>query len=211
MRIVVAVCEITYEGRGSTHLPKATRAIFIKADGAVSIHQDSGTKPLNYMGAGNTMNETRRGRQRTWTFTMKKESILIKISKIISDQTVLLEGADPGLSRERTEHHLQAWIANNPECLGDGFTFVAREYPTGAGPVDLLMRDAEGRYVAVEVKRVAMLGAVDQTSRYVEALNSSGELGTVLGMVAALDIRPRTVALAEKRGFTCVVVPAPPA
>jgi RecB family endonuclease NucS len=207
MRIVVAECTVTYSGRGSTHLPRAVRAIFIKSDGAVSVHADTSNKPLNYMGAGNTFTEARQGRQTLWTFATRKEVIEVKIHRMVSDQTILLDGADPGLKRDGTEHHLQAWIAEHPECLGPGYTFVAREYPTGAGPVDLLVRDAEGLPVAVEVKRVAQgMNVVDQISRYVQALNELGELGTVTGMIAAFEIRPRTEERAARKNIATRVV-----
>lgn len=180
----------------------------MKEDGAVSIHADAGNKPLNYMGAGNTFTPTRRGRQHVWTFHNRKETLEVRIHRLISDSDFDLAALDPGLSRDGTEHHLQAWLADNPEALGDGYTFVAREYQTGAGPVDLLVTDADGNYVAVEVKRVAMLGAVDQVLRYVSALNASEELGVVRGMIAALDVRPNTAEHADRRGVPFVVIPS---
>jgi RecB family endonuclease NucS len=206
VRIVVALCSVTYTGRGSTELPRAVRAILIKSDGAISIHADTGNKPLNYMGAGNVFTPTRRGPQHVWTFSNRKETLEVRIHRLISDSDFDLDALDPGLSRDRTEHHLQAWLADHPEALGDGYTFVAREYQTGAGAVDLLVRDADGNYVAVEVKRTAMLGAVDQVHRYVTALNMSGDLGSVTGMVAALDVRPNTAEQADRRGIPYVTV-----
>lgn len=201
MRVVIASCSVTYEGRGSTDLPKANRAILIKSDGAVSVHSDLGNKPLNYMGAGNTLTISKRGRQQIWTFASKKEIITVRIHKLISDTSFDLEGSEPGLARQGTEHHLQAWIAENPECLGPGFQTLGREYQTGAGAVDILAMDREGHVYAVEVKRTAMLPSVDQTHRYVEALNRGGEHGVVKGMLVALDVRPKTRAQAEKRGI----------
>lgn len=206
MRVVIASCSVTYQGRGNTSLPRAVRAILIKSDGAVSIHSDLGNKPLNYMGTGNTLTVTRRGRQQIWTFANKKEAIEVKIHSLISDTAFDLDGAEPGLERQNTEHHLQAWIAANPESLGAGWEVLAREYPTGAGAVDILARDPNGQIVAVEVKRTAMLPSVDQAHRYVEALNRSGEYGIVRGLVAALDVRPNTRAQADKRGVTWIEV-----
>lgn len=208
VRIVVASCSVTYEGRGNTDLPRATRAIIIKSDGAISVHSDLSNKPLNYMGAGNAFTITRKGRQTIWAFSNKKEAITVRIHKLISDTSFNLEGSEPGLHRQGTEHHLQAWIASHPESLGRGWEVLAREHPTGAGPVDILARDPEGNTVAVEVKRTAMLGAVDQATRYVEALNQTGEHGTVRGMIAALDVRPNTKALADKRGIHWVELPS---
>jgi RecB family endonuclease NucS len=158
------------------------------------------------MGSGNILTISRRGKQQIWTFANKKEAIEVKIHKLISDTAFDLDGSEPGLERQNTEHHLQAWIAANPQSLGTGWEVLAREYATGAGPVDILARDAQGQIVAVEVKRTAMLGSVDQAHRYVEALNRSGEHGNVRGLVAALDVRPNTRAQADKRDISWVEI-----
>ena len=40
-----------------------------------------------------------------------------------------------------------------PEALGEGLRLVRREWPTDLGPVDLMCRDADDGWVAVEIKR----------------------------------------------------------
>ena len=48
MRLVIARCSVTYEGRLNAHLPTATRLLMVKADGSVLVHSDGGSyKPLN--------------------------------------------------------------------------------------------------------------------------------------------------------------------
>jgi len=50
MRLVIARCQVDYDGRLTAHLPMAPRLILIKADGSVSIHADDRAyKPLNWM------------------------------------------------------------------------------------------------------------------------------------------------------------------
>lgn len=208
MRIIVAKLSVVYSGRGDTYLAPAVRALIIKPDGSVSIHNAVGNKPLNYMGAGNelTVVKRRSGRQ-LWSFDTRKESIQVTLHHIISDVECNLDLDSPVLERDGTESQLQAWLSENVEVLGAGFMFGAREYPTGAGAVDLLVADAGGVPVVVEVKRVAMLGAVDQVRRYVSALREQEGFEDVRGVIAALDIRPKTLALAEKHGIECVTVP----
>lgn len=208
MRVIVAHCSAVYTGRGDTQLNPATRAIIIKADGAISIHNDKSNKPLNYMGTGNIFTETIEEDHILWSFDTRKENLQIKLFEIFSDTAHELIIEDEGLIRDGTEQQLQTWLAEHPEALGEGYTLIQREYPTGAGPVDLLVKDQNGISVAVEVKRVAMLGAVDQTKRYIEALAETGEHPHVRGIVAALDIRPNTLKLAEKRGIECVTIPS---
>lgn len=206
MRVIVADCEVVYEGRGLTTLARASRAIIIKGDGAISVHSNTGNKPLNYMPAGAILTVRKQGRKQTWVFANKKESITISIYKIIDEHEYVLEEQEVGLVRSRTEDELQAWLARHPEAIGHGYTFVEREYRTSAGPLDLLVQDDNGNYVVVEVKRKAMIDSVYQVKRYVDALNLSGELGEVQGIVVALDVRPNTLRLAEQQGIQCVEI-----
>ena len=55
VRIVIARCSVDYTSRLSAHLPFATRLIIIKADGSVVIHNDAGTKALNWMPTGSRL------------------------------------------------------------------------------------------------------------------------------------------------------------
>lgn len=73
MRIIVADCEVIYEGRGLTTLARARRAIIIKSDGAISVHQDKSNKPLNYMGAGSILTIERKGRKQIWVLPVRKK------------------------------------------------------------------------------------------------------------------------------------------
>lgn len=209
MKITVARCSVTYTGRGDTTLTEAVRVIVVKSDGAVSVHHDQGNKPLNYMGKDKHLVFTEQEATDAlyWNFDTRKESLQIRITEIFSQVDLPVDVDNSVLERDGTEHQLQAWLADHPEALGEGFTFVQREYPTGAGPVDLLVQDANGNPVAVEVKRVAMLGAVDQASRYIEALKQNVGFEDTTAIVAALDIRPNTQKLADKRGVKTVTLP----
>lgn len=206
MRIVIANCSAVYTGRGDTKLNPAVRAIIVKSDGAVSIHPDTGNKPLNYMGKGNIFTEENLDGNLIWRFDTRKENLTLTLHEVISDSDHELDLDAEGLVRDGTENHLQEWLAENPHVIGDGFTFVEREFRTENGPVDLLMKDSEGKYLAVEIKRVAMLNTVGQVERYVNAMTDTGLHGDVRGLIVALDVRPNTLKLAEKRGIECVVV-----
>lgn len=207
MKIMVASCSVVYTGRGDTKLPQGVRAIIVKDDGSVSVHNDKSNKPLNYMGKDNVLTETFEGSLRVWTFDTRKESLRVELHDVISETGFILDIDDAGLIRDGTENQLQAWIADNPEVLGKDFSFLNREFPTGAGPVDILTLDPDGCYVVVEVKRVATTPAVYQTIRYVEALREREGFENVYGIIAAVDLRPSLIALAEKKKIRCVVVP----
>lgn len=208
MRIIVANCSAVYTGRGDTKLNPAVRMILIKEDGAISLHCDAGNKPLNYMGKGNVFTETATDEFLVWSFDTTKENLTLHLYEVFSDSDHILDLDEEGLIRDGTESHLQEWLADNPEVMGEGYTLVKREFQTGSGPVDILLRDAQGGYIACEIKRTAMLGSISQVKRYVDALEEMPEFedSKIRGIVVALDIRPKTLILAEKRGIECVNV-----
>jgi endonuclease len=110
------------------------------------------------------------------------------------------------LQNDGVEAHLQALLAEHPETLGQGWSLVRREHPTPIGPVDLLCRDADGRYVAVEVKRRGEIDGVEQLTRYLELMRRDPRFGPVAGVFAAQQIRPQARVLAGDRGITCVTL-----
>ena len=78
---------------------------------------------------------------------------------------------------------------------------VRREHRTEIGPVDLLCRDAEGRAVAVEIKRRGEIDGVEQLARYLEFMERDATLRPVRGMFVAQVIKPQAKALAAERGI----------
>jgi RecB family endonuclease NucS len=181
----------------------ATRLIMVKRDGSVAIHADGGAyKPLNWMVAPNRIVEGEGG----WTVTNPKgERLTITIDEVISDTDHEL-GTDPGLQKDGVEAHLQELLAAGCHHLEVGMVLVRREHRTEIGPVDLLCRDAQGRAVAVEVKRQGGIDGVEQLARYLEFLERDPTLRPVRGMFVAQVIKPQAKALAAERGITCVEV-----
>jgi RecB family endonuclease NucS len=203
MRLVIATCSVDYKGRLSSHLASAVRLLLVKADGSVSIHADGGAyKPLNWMSPPCRL-ATDADR---WVVTNAKgETLTIAIEALHADVSYDL-GIDPGLRKDGVEAHLQELLAANPDVLGDGLALVRREYPTDIGPVDLLCRDADGRAVAVEVKRRGDIDGVEQLARYLERLDLDGRLRPVRGILAAQQIKPQARVLAAARGISCVEI-----
>lgn len=203
MRLVIAMCSVDYQGRLSAQLPTATRLLLVKADGSVSIHADGGAyKPLNWMSPPCRLAES----PGSWVVTNDRgETLTITIEATLADWSHEL-GPDPGLTKDGVEAHLQELLAANPDALGEGWQLVRREFPTDIGPVDLLFRDAEGRAVAVEVKRRGEMDGVEQLVRYLERLDRDGRLRPVRGVFAAQQIKPQAQVLAKARGIECVEV-----
>jgi RecB family endonuclease NucS len=203
MRLVVARCTVDYRGRLEAHLPEATRLIMVKADGCVAIHADGGAyKPLNWMNAPNTLVDL----GANWIVTNPKgEEITIHLLEVLSDTSHVL-GEDPGLQKDGVEAHLQELLAASVHAIEAGLTLIRREYPTAIGPIDIVCRDPDGTFVAIEVKRRGDIDGVEQLARYIERLRLDSSLGTVRGVFVAQQVKPQARVLAAARGFRVVEV-----
>jgi endonuclease len=201
MRLVIARCSVDYAGRLATHLPSAVRLLLVKADGSVLVHADyGGYKPLNWMSAPCTLVQE----ADAWRVTNRAgETMTISIEEVLHDSQHPL-GLDPGLVKDGVEKHLQALLADRCHAIRPGLSLVRREHPTDIGPVDLLCRDEQGRYVAVEIKRRGEIDGVEQLSRYLERLRTP--LREVWGILVAQEFKPQARVLAAQRGIDCVQV-----
>lgn len=207
MRIIVSICSVIYTGRGDVKMNPATRAIFLKSDGAISIHNDISNKALNYMSGGSVFSEEIKDNgNKIWTFENNKERLTIYLHDIISDTQHELDAGTELPLRNGTEKQLQEWLAENPHAINPNYTFVSRECDTGEGRVDLIMKDEEGEYLAVEVKRVAMMPDIGQITKYRKSLAKQEGYENVRGVIAALEIRPNAQIIAEKRNIEAITI-----
>ncbi len=206
MRLIVARCEVRYTGRLSAVLPESTRLVIVKADGAVLVHADAGGyKPLNWM-TPPTAIEEEPGLLVVRKRAGKAEDRLeIRLHEVLSDVSHEM-GEAAGLEKDGVERDLQELLADRPAALGEELRLVRREWPTDVGPVDLMCRDREGGWVAVEVKRVATIEAVEQLSRYLELIRLDSSRSSCRGILAAQRVKPQAATLAAARGFRCVEV-----
>jgi RecB family endonuclease NucS len=206
VRLVVARCEVRYTGRLEAFLPESTRLLIFKADGSVLVHADAGGfKPLNWMTPPTAIDEEPgrivvRKRART-----AEDRLEIRLVEVLSDVSHEM-GEAPGLEKDGVEADLQAELAARPEALGEKLRLVRREWPTDLGPVDLMCRDAAGGWVAVEVKRIGGIEAVEQLARYLERIRLDPARAACRGILAAQRLRPQARTLAEARGISCVEV-----
>jgi RecB family endonuclease NucS len=206
VRLIVARCEVSYTGRLTAFLPESTRLVMLKADGSVLVHADAGGyKPLNWMTPPTAIDEQpgllvvrkRAGRS--------DDRLEIRLHEVLSDVEQEMGEAAP-LEKDGVEAHLQELLAENPGALGEPLRLVRREWPTDLGPVDLLCRDERGEWVAVEVKRIAEIDAVEQLSRYLERIRLDPARAGCRGILAAQRVNPQAATLAEARGIRCVEV-----
>ena len=83
---------------------------------------------------------------------------------------------------------------------------MRREWPTDIGPVDLMCRDEADGWIAVEIKRIGTIDAVEQLARYLERIRLDPATADCRGVLAASLIKPQARVLAEARGIACVEV-----
>ena len=206
MRLIVARCEVTYTGRLNARLPESTRLLMVKADGSVLVHADAGGyKPLNWMTPPTVFEEDgdsivvrkRAGRS--------EDRLEIRLLEVLSDVEHEM-GEAAALEKDGVERDLQLLLADNPGAVEDGLRLVKREWPTDVGPVDLMCCDEDGGWVAVEIKRVGTIEAVEQLSRYLDCIRADPARAACRGILAAQKLKPQAIALAESRGIRCVEV-----
>ncbi len=209
MRLIVARCEVRYSGRLTAVLPEALRLLMIKADGSFMVHADSGGyKPSNWMTAPTVIEEI--GLPPSRIVVRKhagasEDCLEIDIAEIVSDVTHDM-GEAAALEKDGVERDLQKALADSPQFCGEGFRLARREWPTDIGPVDLMCRDGDDAWIAVEIKRVGTIDAVEQLSRYLERIRVDPAMASCRGILAAQSIKPQARVLAEARGLACVVV-----
>jgi RecB family endonuclease NucS len=206
MRLIVARCEVTYSGRLNAYLPESTRLLIVKADGSVLVHADAGGyKPLNWMTPPTVLEDggdvlvvrKRAGRS--------EDRLEIRLHEVLSDVEHEM-GEAAALEKDGVERDLQEALAARTEAIEEGLRLERREWPTDLGPVDLMCRDPDGGWVAVEIKRVATIDAVEQLARYLERIRLDPARADCRGILAAQQLKPQAVTLAESRGIETVEV-----
>ena len=201
----VARCAVDYTGRLTARLPEALRLVMIKADGSVLVHADAGGyKPLNWMTPPTVIEEE--GDRIVVRKVKGEDRLEIELCEVLSDVTHEMDFDAARLEKDGVEAHLQVALADAPGWCGEGFRLVRREWPTDIGPVDLMCRDDEDGWIAVEIKRVGTIDAVEQLSRYLERIRLDPALADCRGVLAAQVVKPQARVLAEARGIAWVEV-----
>ncbi len=210
MRLIVARCEVSYSGRLSTVLPEAVRLLMLKPDGTLMVWADGGgVKPLNWMTPPTVVEEQADEQGRLTRLVVRRQKgedrLDIAIAEVLSEVQHDLD-AELGLEKEGVERELQELLAASPQWCGEGLRLVRREWPTDIGPVDLMCRDVQDDWIAVEIKRIGTIDAVEQLARYLERIRLDPAMGSCRGVLAAQSIKPQASVLAAARGIDCVEV-----
>ena len=206
VRLIVARCEVRYSGRLDAVLPEALRLVMIKSDGSVMVHADTGGyKPQNWMTPPTVIEESEGQIVVRKHAGATEDRLDIRIAEVVSDVTHDM-GEAAALEKDGVERDLQLLLAAQPEAIEPGLRLVKREWPTDVGPVDLMCRDEDDGWVAVEIKRVGTIDAVEQLTRYLDCIRVDPSRADCRGFLVAQSIKPQAIALADQRGIACVEV-----
>src|ERR1700729_3536638 len=211
---MIARCSTDYSGRLETHLAEAARLLMFKADGTFMVWSDHGSqsvKPLNWMTPPTVIEEL--GEPPTRLIVRKhaggsEDRLQIELAEVLSDVTHEMgtPETEVALAKDGVEAHLQELLADQPHWCGEGVRLVRREWPTDIGPVDLMCRDEDDGWIAVEIKRIAGIEAVEQLTRYLARIQLDPAFAGCRGVLAAQAIKPQARVLAQARGIDCVEV-----
>ena len=206
MRLIVARCEVRYSGRLSAVLPEALRLIMVKSDGSVMVHADhGGFKPSNWMTPPTVIEEEPDRIVVRKRAGASEDRLDIRIAEVLSDVEHDM-GEAAALEKDGVEADLQEALAAAPAFCGEGFRLVRREWPTDIGPVDLMCRDDEDGWIAVEIKRIGTIDAVEQLTRYLERIRLDPAMAELPRRPRRPAVKPQARVLAEARGIAWVEV-----
>ena len=156
MRLIVARCEVRYSGRLNAVLPEALRLLMIKSrrlgDGPrrhrrlqAAELDDAADRDRGGAPSGSSC-ASAPARPRTGSTSASP-----RCSRDVDARHGRGRRAREGRRRGAT---CRRRSPTRPQCCGEGFRLVRREWPTDIGPVDLMCRDDEDGWVAVEIKRI---------------------------------------------------------
>jgi RecB family endonuclease NucS len=178
----------------------------LKADGSVLVHADcGGYKPANWMTPPTAIEEEPDRIVVRKRAGKSEDRLEIRLLEVLSDSTHKLD-EELGLAKDGVERDLQEVLAARPESLEAELRLVRREWATEIGPVDLMCRDCDDGWVAVEIKRIGTIEAVEQLTRYLGFIRADPAKERCRGILAAERFKPQAITLAETRDLLCVEV-----
>jgi len=170
------------------------------------LHADAGGyKPLNWMTPPTVIEDEGERLVVRKRAGRSEDRLEIRLVEVLSDVRHDM-GEAAGLEKDGVERDLQLLLADDPTHVEPGLRLVKREWSTDVGPVDLMCRDEADGWVAVEIKRVGTIDAVEQLTRYLDCIRVDPARADCRGILAAQALKPQAVALAAQRGIGCATV-----
>ncbi|AWT36313.1 endonuclease NucS [Deinococcus arenae] len=203
--------EVLYAGRATSMAEAGDRLLLVKPDGSVQVHGPRGVKPVNWQPRTDHLSADLDGGCVVLHAERRSPAEVVRVRVIQCAQVTALNLADEALFLlQGSEAQMQQALARAPHLIEPGLSVLDRELLVGVGGIDLYARDAQGRYVVVELKRgKAGHEAVHQLGRYVDAVRTQ-VTAPVRGILAAPDITLPALKVAQAAGLEYVKVEALP-
>ena len=200
-------CHVAYEGRTRSHAGPADRLVVLKPDRTLLVHAADGPTPQNRL-AADALDVTHEDETVRLVATRESptEELVVTFERVVRASAMPAEKRDADVEVSGTEADLKERVLAAPELVEDGFSALAAERDTSAGPVDVFGRDRSGNPVAVELKAVrAGPDAASQLARYVDALERDLHADAdVRGILVAPSCTPRTRRVLARDGHEFV-------
>ena len=168
--VLIANCNVQYDGRASSILENGDYLIIIKDDNSIQIQGQKLNKSLNYMNCKTIERYSNRIIAKS-----KKEQIIINLNNTISKTEFNLSDNRPKLIN--TENDLVNKLAINLNLVtNEEIIKVTKEYRTKYGNIDLFVETTSNNYI-IEVKRHKInINACKQIQKYLECIKGTGIL-----------------------------------
>lgn len=199
---LIGACDAAYDGRASGHLDTGVRHVIRQPDGTLSVYAATGHRPAAWHAGDGDFTTTATPDDR---LRLHAESANEELT-ITFDAVHALTVYDPDRVEKEvqgTEADVVSRLLHDPDLVESGFTPLATERETPAGPVDIYGRDDQGRTCIVEVKR-SRVGpdAAAQLDRYVHALERDLHTDTeIRGILVAPSITQQCRDILLERGY----------
>ncbi len=206
--LIVGHCHVKYKGRAASKLSSGDRLLVIKPDGTFLVHQNSKMAAINYQGPGAFVSTAlQAGEGGAPALVVKaerkkpqEEVIEVSFDSLQSAASFELQD-DESLKLFGSERQLADLLEQDLGLIEKGLHPLQTESHFNKGAIDILAQDAQGRVVAIELKRrTAGLDAVTQLVRYVKQL-SQRKNTKIRGLLCAPEITPNALKMLEEEGL----------
>jgi len=202
-------CEIRYSGRAEAYVGTGERAILIKSDKVLLIHQPENGNPINYLKAGAEIRLEKSEGHMVLRARSGKDFLDVEVFRVFEAFSRKLEDGQKQVL-QGNERDMSDMIKDNPELISDDFKPLSREEHTKFGFIDVFGHDGMGTLMVVECKRyTASLACVTQLRRYVEKIKELKGVDSVKGVMASPSISTNALEMLTAWGFSHVVVNPP--
>lgn len=199
------LCRVNYQGRAKSSLDRGERMVIVKQDSALLVHGPENYQPRNWqpavdsweVDAGEELLLAARRHDPDETVEIRFEEVdLVSVRQMVDRSELQLRGHEVDIHES---------IEEEPGLVEDGLRVVERERKTPAGYIDVFARDADDRYVVIEVKRTPDYNTVLQLQRYVDEI-ADEFAADVRGILVAPELSDNVLDYLEERDLEFVEV-----